>query len=156
VDVVALCSDVFQLDYAYLLGLGLERTHVLGYLGDQLVSHALWLRRRLRTGSVWYGVAYVEGVATHPEHRRKGHGSTLMQHLQHAIQDYPFAALSPARADWYFKLGWERWRGPLAIHQDGGLRPTPGETLLVYRTPRTPDLDLDAPLVGEWRSFSDW
>jgi aminoglycoside 2'-N-acetyltransferase I len=120
------------------------------------VSHALWLRRRLQTSGVWYEVPYVEGVATHPDHRRNGYGAALMQHLQRAIQNYPFAALSPARADWYLKLGWERWRGPLAIHRDGSLRPTPGETLLICRTPHTPNLDLGAPIVGEWRSFSDW
>jgi aminoglycoside 2'-N-acetyltransferase I len=147
---------VFKLDYAYLLSLGLERTHVLGHLGDRLVSHALWLRRRLEAGGVWYEVAYVEGVATHPDHRRKGYGSALMRCLQQAIQGFPFAALSPARADWYLSLGWERWRGPLAIHRDGTCRPTPGETLLIYRTPHTPPLDLDARLAGEWRSFGDW
>jgi len=156
-DVVALCSHVFQTDYAYLLGICPERTHVLGYLGDHLVAHALWLMRRLRIGEAeWFVVPYIEGVATHPDHRRQGRGSALMRHLQNAIQSHPFGALSPARADWYLSLGWERWRGPLSIHRDGTLRPTPGETLLICRTPRTPALDLGAPLAGESRSFSDW
>ena len=156
-DVVVLCSAVFQVDYAHLLGICPERTHVLGYLDGQLVAHALWLMRQLRIGEAeWFVVPYIEGVATHPTHRRQGYGSALMRHLQEAIHSYPFAALSPARADWYLSLGWERWRGPLSIHRDGTLRATPGETLLVYRTPHTPDLDLHAPLAGEYRTFSDW
>jgi aminoglycoside 2'-N-acetyltransferase I len=155
-DVIELCGGVFQLDYGYLLDLCPVRTHVLGYLDGQLASHALWLHRRLQTGGVWYEAAYVEGVATAPEHRRQGHGSAVMRCLCQAVQNYPFAALSPSRAEWYLGLGWERWRGPLSIHRDGTFRPTPGETLLICRTPRTPALDLDAPLAGDWRSFGDW
>ena len=44
-EVIALCSDVFQMDYAFYMNLGLYRVHVLGYEDGYLVSHALWLER---------------------------------------------------------------------------------------------------------------
>ena len=49
-DVVRLCGGVFNTDYAYLMGLCPVRTHVLGYLEDRLVAHALWLDRAMRVG----------------------------------------------------------------------------------------------------------
>ncbi len=38
--VVELCGGVFNIDYAYLMGLCPVRTHVLAYAGRQLVAHA--------------------------------------------------------------------------------------------------------------------
>jgi len=46
-DLIALCSGVFGLDYAYYMDLCPERMHVLGYAEGKLVSHALWLERRM-------------------------------------------------------------------------------------------------------------
>jgi hypothetical protein len=53
-------------------------------------------------------------------------------------------------------LGWVRWRGPLYIVKDGVVQATPDDEVVVYRTPRTGDLDLDEPLTGEWRPFELW
>ena len=65
-QIIALCSEVFRLDYAFYMNLDLPRVHVLGYAGERLVAHALWLTRRLRVGAgPWLEAAYVEGVATH-------------------------------------------------------------------------------------------
>ena len=50
-DVIQLCSQVFKCDYSYYMNLPLDRVHVLGYIDGLLVSHALWLDRRLRIGS---------------------------------------------------------------------------------------------------------
>ena len=37
------------------------------------------------------------------------------------------------------------------------LQPTPDETVMILRLPRTPpDLDLDAPLSAEWRRGELW
>ena len=63
-QIIALCSEVFRLDYAFYMNLDLPRVHVLGYAGERLVAHALWLTRRLRVGAgPWLEAAYVEGVA---------------------------------------------------------------------------------------------
>ncbi len=155
--VVALCSEVFNLDYAFYMNLGLYRVHVLGYLGERLVAHALWLTRRLRIGDgPWLEAAYVEGVATHADFRGRGYGSVVMRRLQDEVSDFDLAALSPSDAGWYERLGWERWQGPLFIVKDGAVQPTPDDEVLVYRTLRSGELDLDAALTGEWRPFELW
>ena len=67
-EVIALCSDVFQIDYSFYMNLDLYRVHVLGYDDGHLVSHALWLERPLRVGDgPWRNAAYIEGVATHAD-----------------------------------------------------------------------------------------
>ena len=155
--VVALCSEVFHCDYAFYMGLDLYRVHVLGYVGERLVAHALWLVRRLRIGDGrWFEAAYVEGVATHADFRGRGCGSAVMRRLQEEVAGFELAALSPSDAGWYERLGWVRWRGPLYIVKDGVVQATPDDEVVVYRTPRTGDLDLDAPLTGEWRPFELW
>ena len=151
---VALCSEVFHLDYAFYMNLDLHRVHVLGHLGERLVAHALWLTRRLRIGEGRGAeAAYVEGVAMHADFRGHGYGSAVMRRLQDEVGGFDLAALSPSDAGWYERLGWERWRGPLFIVKDGVVQATPGDDVVVYRTPRTGELDLDAALTGEWRPF---
>jgi aminoglycoside 2'-N-acetyltransferase I len=115
------------------------------------------LTRRLRIGTgPWLQAAYIEEVATHPECRRRGYGSAVMQRLQQEIGHFNLGALSPAREDWYERLGWERRQGPLFILKDEELQHRPDECVLVYRTLRTPELDLKASLTAEWRPFELW
>lgn len=156
-DVIQLCSQVFDCDYSYYMSLPLGRVHVLGYLDGLLVSHALWLDRRLRIGSgPWLNSAYVEGVATHEDCRKQGFGSAVMQRLQREIACYNLGALSPSRPEWYERLGWIRWQGPLQVMRDSDMIETPGECVLVYRTPQTGQIDVTSPLTGEWRPFELW
>ncbi len=157
--VIALCSEVFDMDYAAMMDLPLTRVHVLGAIDGRLVSHALWLERRLRVGGgPWLNAAYIEGVATHPDHRGRGYGSAVMRRVAQEISGFDLGALSPAVPEWYERLGWERWRGPLLIEKDGVVEATSyeDELVMVYRTPRTGALDLTASLTGEWRSFEPW
>jgi len=156
-QIIALCSAVFRLDYAFYMNLDLPRVHVLGYAGERLVAHALWLTRRLRVGAgPWLEAAYVEGVATHADFRGQGYGSAVMRRLQEEISSFDLGALSPSEPGWYEQLGWERWQGPLVIVKDGVAEATPGECVLIYRTPKTGDLDLTASLTAEWRPFELW
>ena len=156
-EVITLCSDVFRMDYAFYMALGLCRVHVLGYLDGLLVSHALWLERQLRIGGgPWLNAAYVEGVATHPDTRRRGYGSAVMRRLQQEIASCDLGALSPSRPEWYERLGWERWQGPLWIQKDGETQGTSDECVLIYRTPATGALDLSASLTAPWRPFELW
>jgi len=155
--VVALCSAVFKLDYGYYLDLCPDRVHVLGYSGEHLVSHALWLNRPLQVGDgPWLRSAYVEGVATAAPQRGYGYGTAVMRRLQAGISSYDLGALSPALPEWYARLGWEAWLGPLWILDGEARLPTPQETVLVYRTPRTSPLDRNATLTAPWRPFELW
>ncbi len=72
-------------------------------------------------------------------YRQRGYGAAVMRRLQAEISGYDLGALSPAVPEWYAKLGWEHWQGPLWIEQDGARLATPDdEMVLIYRTPRTP------------------
>jgi aminoglycoside 2'-N-acetyltransferase I len=156
-QIIELCSEVFRLDYRFYMNLDLPRVHFLGYAGERLAAHALWLLRRLRIGTgAWFEAAYVEGVATHADFRGRGYGSAVMRRLQQEISGYELGALSPSEPGWYERLGWERWQGPLFIVKDGAAEVTPDECVLIYRTPKTGALDLAAPLTGEWRPFELW
>ena len=88
---------MFRLDYAFYMNLDLHRVHVLGYAGERLVAHTLWLTRRLQVGvGPWFEAAYVEGVATHADFRRQGYGSAVMRRLQEEISGFDLGALSPS------------------------------------------------------------
>jgi aminoglycoside 2'-N-acetyltransferase I len=157
--VAGLCGPIFNCNYRELMDLAPVRTHVLGYDGGTLVAHALWLDRPLRIAwGPWFNSAYVEGVATHPDHRGRGYGAAIMRRLQEEIVSYPLGALSPANdvVDWYLALGWERWQGPLWIEEECSVQPTPEEIALIYRTPKTPPLNLSAALAAPWRPFDLW
>jgi len=53
-------------------------------------------------------------------------------------------------------MGWQSWRGPLAIRTEAGLLATPGEAVMILRLPHTPPLALDGPLSAEWRIGELW
>jgi GNAT superfamily N-acetyltransferase len=157
--VIALCSQVFNLDYRYYMALCPDRNHVLGELDGQLVAHALWLDRPMRIGGgPWRVAAYIEGVATHAEQRKAGYGAAVMRRIAQEIQPYAFGALSPAVPEWYAKLGWLRWRGPLLIEKDGVIdASTPqDEIVMLYPTRETGSVDFTASLTGAWRPFEPW
>jgi aminoglycoside 2'-N-acetyltransferase I len=155
--VIELCSSAFGLDYGPLLESFVGRVHVLGYADRRLVAHALWLPRPLQAGAgPWLEVAYVEAVATHSDYRRRGYGTAVMRRLQQEIAGYDLGALSTGVPGWYERLGWMRWLGPLLVLKDGQFQSTPGECVMVYRTPRTGELDLRASLTARWRPFEVW
>lgn len=80
-----------------------------------------------------------------------------MHEISKHLTDYELGALSPSEADFYERLGWERWRGPLAIRTEKDLELTPEEEeVMILRLPHTPTLDLHARLTAEWRSGELW
>ena len=40
--------------------------------------------------------------------------------------------------------------------KDSDILETPEECVLVYGTPRTGEIDVTSPLIGEWRPFELW
>ena len=101
--------------------------------------------------------AYVEAVATDAEYRNRGFASAIMKHLIGEIQDYDMAALSPSSVAFYERLGWELWRGPLFIRKnDNFISSINDEEVMIFRLPKTPVLDIHAPLSAEWREGELW
>ena len=155
--IVALCAEAYEEPMDSVVTDFAGATHVLGSLNGGLASHAMWVPRRLRCGDSVCNTAYVEAVATRPAHQGKGYASAVLRELASQITDFDIGVLSPSDPAFYARLGWETWRGPLAIvSDDGSLTPTPDEMVMILRLPHSPDLDLDATLVAEWRPGEVW
>jgi aminoglycoside 2'-N-acetyltransferase I len=156
-EIVALCNRAYEEDLEPLFETFDGGTHVLGSLSGLIVSHAMWVTRWLQPGDgPLLRAAYVEMVATDPPFQRRGYASLVMSRLAEAIVDFDLGGLCPALPLMYARLGWEFWRGPLFIRRADRLIPTPDEDVMILRLPRTPPLDLEAPLSVEWREGELW
>jgi aminoglycoside 2'-N-acetyltransferase I len=159
-NVVRLCIEAhrnedFQNLFSYLPPEGL---HVLAYLGDRVVGHAVVTIRWLQAGNgPLLRTAYVDAVSTSPADQGRGIGSAVMERLASLIDDFDIACLETDRISFYGRLGWEEWRGPLGGRSEEGLIPTPDQTgVMILRLPRTPDLDLNELLSIEAHTRRIW
>jgi aminoglycoside 2'-N-acetyltransferase I len=153
-----LCTEAYAEDFSHAFELLGPGVHVIGRLDGRIVSHAMWVDRALQVGHrETFHTAYVEAVATSPAFQRRGFGTELLRRLANEIRDYDLGALSPSDRQYYARLGWEPWRGPLFIRTATGLEATPDEGVMILRLEKTPaDLDLDSSLSAEWRHGELW
>ena len=158
--IVRLCVEAHQEDdfqnlFSYLPPEGI---HVLAFLGDRLVGHAVVTIRWLQPGNLpLLRTAYVDAVATLPEHQGRGIGTAVMRYLASVVTDCDIACLETERGAFYEHLGWEEWRGPLAGRSGGGLIPTPNQRgIMILRLAGSPVLDLDALLTIEAQPMRIW
>ena len=135
--------------------------HVLIVEDGELVGHVAVVQRRLlhRNRSVRAG--YVEGLAVRRDRRRRGHAAAAMTEAERAIdRTYELGALSDGTGieGFYQRRGWLAWAGPTFVLSPDGPQWTSGEdgTILVRRTPTSPELDLAAPLGCDWRTGDAW
>ena len=157
-DIVLLCDRAYEQDMQPILETFFDATHVLGYYNELLVCHALWITRYLQAGTnPMMLTAYVEAVATEAKYRSRGFASAVMKHLVGEVQEYDLAALSPFSVEYYQRLGWELWKGPLFIRTKDNLVPSlDQEEVMIFRLPKTPLLDLTTPHSAEWRNGELW
>ncbi len=156
-QVIDLCSEVFELDYAPFIAEFSNATHVVGYEANEVVSHALWLRRTLRVGTGQVcNAGYVEAVATRPERQRLGYGSAVMRRLHEYLTEYDFGALSTGRIEWYESLGWQQWLGPRYIRRGSEIIATPDDRVMIYAVPGKPVPDVTVSLTADWRPLELW
>ncbi len=152
-----LCDRAYEEELKPLFGTFTGATHVLGFLGNTIVSHAMWVTRWLQPGNGTYlRTAYVEMVATEPHYQGYGFATAVMSRLVCAIASYDLGGLCPATPQLYARLGWIFWRGPLFIRSRERLISTPDERVMILRLPRTPSLSLEQPLSAEWREGELW
>jgi len=152
-----LCQRAYREDLEALYQTFPDPTHVFAYHGNQLVSHALWVTRWLQCNHApFMRTAYVEFVATDPTFQGRGFASVVMGHLAGAVADFDLAALCTGTPQFYRKLGWFSWQGPLSIRSKEGLIPTPNECVMILPLPNTPALDPSLPLSAEWREGELW
>lgn len=139
--------------------------HALGGLhfiledSEAIVAHASVVERELHASGCRLATGYVEAVATWPRHQRRGYGSAVMREVDEYIdQTFQLGALDTGSSAFYERLGWVAWRGPTFVRTDSGLIRTPEEdgNVLVRLTPRSPELDLSAPISCDWRPGDVW
>jgi aminoglycoside 2'-N-acetyltransferase I len=132
--------------------------HFLAYRGPELVSHAVVTTRWLQPeGHDVLRTAFVDAVATLPDHQGRGVGSETMRRLGTGVDDYEIGCLQTDIPEFYARLGWELWRGPLAGRTEHGTIPTPEQRgVMVLLLPNTPRLDLDAALTIERQPERIW
>jgi aminoglycoside 2'-N-acetyltransferase I len=136
-----------------------DALHVLAYLGRHVVGHAVVTTRWLQPhGLPVLRTAYVDAVAVLPAHQGLGVGSAVMRHLVSlVVGEYDIACLETDRVEFYERMGWQEWRGPLAGRSDDGLIPTPDQRgVMVLRLPRTPTLDPNSLLTIEAYATRIW
>lgn len=156
-QIVALCSEAFETSYGDFLQAFGAVTHVLGTLKGVVVSHALWLDRQLLIGGEQVvRAAYVEAVATTPEHQRRGFGSAVMARLLSEIGNYELGALATGVPEWYERLGWHRWAGELLVRRGKRVRPAKDEIVMVCAPSGRYVPDLSATLTAAWRRYEVW
>ena len=156
-EIHALCHRAYHADLESLFQTFTDATHVIGWWGSAMVSHAMWVTRWLQiSDQPPLRTAYIEMVATEPQYQGRGFASALMQRLASAIHDFELGGLSPAEPMLYTKLGWVFWQGPLFIRTKDGLLPTPEEQIMILPMPKTPPLDLTLPMSAEWREGELW
>ena len=133
--------------------------HFLANLDGLLVSHAMVTTRWLQPeGLPLLKTAYIDAVSTLPELQGRGYGSAVMRRLACDIDGtYVMACLETEREQFYERLGWETWRGPLACRSEHGLIPTPDQRrIMILRLSQTPMLNLEAPLTIECQAGRIW
>ena len=143
-------------DWAHALG-GL---HATIEAEGAIVAHAALVPRTLAAGDQIVRAGYVEAVAVRPDRQRTGLGTAVMRAIGDASRrQFELGALSTGEWHFYERLGWERWQGETWVrHRDGVRERTPDDddSLMILRTPTTPDLDLAAALTCEARSGDAW
>ena len=155
--IIALCSRAFKTDYRPFLDTFPDSTHVLGYYQNTLVSHALWITRWLQVQSrPKMRTAYIEGVATDEPYRNRSFASEVMRRLVEKIADFEIAGLCTGIPEFYSRLGWQTWTGPLFYRKDTEMIHYSGGPVMVFPLSKTPEINLSAPLSIEWREGEVW
>jgi aminoglycoside 2'-N-acetyltransferase I len=159
-EIHALCNrayQVYNVDLEPIFQTFTDVTHVIGWWGTAIVSHAMWVTRWLQPGNQPpLRTAYVEMVATEPQFQGRGFASAVMRRLASAIDDFEMGGLCPAEPMLYTKLGWVFWQGPLFIQTNAGLISTPEARIMILPLPKTPPLDRSLALSAEWREGELW
>ena len=162
-EIIRLCEAAYAESFAHLFDDLPNSVHILAR--DErglLVSHAEWVTRWLQPeGHSVLRTAYVEAVATLPERQNQGLATAVLRRFDEIVRrdaSWQLAALSPSDWAFYTRLGWELWKGPLAIRYEDRTEPTPpDEEVMILRLPRTPStLATTSLLTAEWRVGELW
>jgi GNAT superfamily N-acetyltransferase len=142
--ILRLCADALGANSGSLFDYLSESTHVLAHVDGQLVGHACWTTRHLRPADASpLRTAWVDAVSVAPPLQNRGIGTLVMRRLADETADFDLGALGTEQMAFFERLGWERWVGSTT-----GVLHDPQDTLMVRRTPTTPELDTTRPIAA--------
>jgi aminoglycoside 2'-N-acetyltransferase I len=133
--------------------------HALAWEGGELIGHGAVVQRRLLYAGEALRTGYVEGVAVHAGHRRRGAGAAMMEALGGVIRRaYRIGALGATEdgAALYAARGWRRWEGPTSMLTPGGVVRTPDEDGYIWVLDVEGALDFGRELTCDWREGDAW
>jgi aminoglycoside 2'-N-acetyltransferase I len=151
----AFAGDFEDSDWEHALG----GMHALVWHGEELIGHASVIQRRLVHDGRALRAGYVEGVGVRADHRRHGHGASMMEALERVIRGaYDIGALgaTDAGVPLYAGRGWQLWEGRLSMLTPSGVKPTPEESGCIYVLPVAAALDRTGDLTADWRDGDAW
>ena len=161
-EIITLCNSAFPEPFDNLMDfIPPEGIHVIGYTSDgKAATHALLTERKFSIGGRQpMKAAYIDAVATHPDFQGRGYGSLVMNEIMRiASENYDIGGLSTYIPQWYGKLGWKEWRGPLSLEQDGEIVPTldVDGVVMVYVFEGNDLPDVTDTLTADWRPGGGW
>jgi aminoglycoside 2'-N-acetyltransferase I len=148
-------DDMEEEDWEHSLG----GIHAMVWEGSELIGHGSLIQRRIRYDGRALRTGYVEGFGVRADRRRRGHGSSIMDALEHFIRGaYDIGALGSTdmAADFYAARGWNLWRGRSSELTPTGVRPTPDADGCIYVLPVAVSMDVTAELTCDWRDGDTW
>jgi aminoglycoside 2'-N-acetyltransferase I len=129
---------------------------VLARAGSVIVGHASVVERPLAIDGRWHRAGYVEAVAVSEPYRRRGLATRILRTAIPALRGFDLGALSTGSPEVYARLGWQVWRGPtFAATSAGIVRTTDDDGGIMVLAQRVP-LDLDRPIMCQWRTGDVW
>ncbi|BCY13476.1 GNAT family N-acetyltransferase [Actinoplanes sp. L3-i22] len=134
--------------------------HILISVDATLIAHGAVVQRQFLHRNRSLRCGYVEAVAVHRAHRRRGFASAVMTEAERIIDHgYALGALSASSVarDLYLARGWQPWLGGTAVLAPAGVTGTPaddGSTLIRQVPGRL--LDQTAPMICDWRDGDVW
>ncbi|HEY2575513.1 MAG TPA: GNAT family N-acetyltransferase [Streptosporangiaceae bacterium] len=133
--------------------------HTLLLDDGELIGHASVVQRHILHGGRALRTGYIEGVAVRADHRRQGHGATMMDVLERIVRSaYELGALgaSPDGSRLYAARGWQLWQGPSSAMTPDGIRRTADTDGIIYVLPVSAPVDVSGELICDWRHGPLW
>ena len=161
-EIISVCNAAFPEPFDKLMDfIPPDGIHVTGYTSKgQMASHVLITKRNFVIGdNLNLKCAYIDAVATHPDHQGKGFGSQAMNKaMKTASGDFDIGGLSTFIHRWYGKLGWKEWKGSLFLNKEGEIIPTPeiDGVVMIYEFEKTPPINVHSSLTACWRPGGGW
>ncbi|MEU4692930.1 GNAT family N-acetyltransferase [Actinoplanes sp. NPDC023714] len=131
--------------------------HLTVHEGGRPIAHAAVVQRRLLLDGRTLRCGYVEAVAVHPGHRRRGLGGAVMAAAERVVdRAHHLGALSASDDGLalYRARGWRLWDGPTAVLAPSGVTLTPEDDGSVFTWGLSGGGS--GPLVCDWRDGDVW